>query len=52
VAVDEVTVWECVACEGRGRTAEDVRHVIVCNDRDELRKLTFELGTGPARPLF
>lgn len=52
VAADRVTVWECVACEGRGPTAEKVRHVVTCVSRGELRELTFELGDGTPRPLF
>jgi hypothetical protein len=49
---DQVTVWECVNCEGRGKAPDSVRHVVTCTERDELRPLTFELGDGSARPLF
>jgi hypothetical protein len=49
---DEVTVWECVACEGRGRAPDEVRHLVTCTQRDEVRPLTFPLGDGTPRPLF
>lgn len=52
MAADRVTVWECVACEGRGPAADRVRHVVTCTSRDELRELTFVLGDGIPRPLF
>jgi hypothetical protein len=48
----EVQTFECVRCEGRGRTPDEVRHVITCNDPSELRTLTFELPDGVSPPLF
>lgn len=50
--MDQVTVWECSSCGGRGNAEDAVRHVVTCPDPSELQPLTFPLGGGTSGPLF
>jgi hypothetical protein len=50
---DEIVVFECVACGGRGNAPETVRHLILCADPSETVELRFEVGgEAGARPTF